>query len=249
MLKKIDYLNHYKYLIIYYIKIFSMSNNCDKEYSTDVNNENNENNENKSLNVDNIDDEIKELLKDENENLEDIINDTKKDIVEEPDIIEQPKISKNEIDNIMKQLKNMNPEKRNKLISEISKKNDINPEDMTFDPVSKKNYMRKRMKEKLHKKKMERSGKFIKDNYKKKIIEENKEKEKEKQKYEEEMKQIIERKAEAKRIKNRKKKFRAKLKKKLNNKINDNDDNNKLDNNCDNDYNNDNDNKLDNNNS
>ena len=92
-------------------------------------------------------DEIDELMK-ENED----------DIVEEPNLVNETRVSETEADQLLENIQKMNPDERNKLINLLAEKN-VNPEKLDFNNMSKESFFKMRLREKINQKKMGRMSK------------------------------------------------------------------------------------------
>lgn len=160
--------------------------------------------------VDISEEELNELLKDD-------LDDT--DIVEDPkDVVDTPELSQEELDKFLEMTKNMDRNEMNELISKLSRDNNINPEDLHFDPMSKKNYLKKKLNDKIKNKQLGRLTKTAKTNRVKEMMKKHEESKKEEEDKEEDKEENTDKEdsePSAKTLKNRKKRQRQREKLKL----------------------------------
>lgn len=97
-----------------------------------------------SINNDTVDDSDKPVITSTEEDKFD-------DIVQNSDIqdITAKTPSKEDLANLMKKIKNMRPQDRKQLLSNIASQNSINPNENEYSTMSKKNMLKMRMKNKL----------------------------------------------------------------------------------------------------
>jgi hypothetical protein len=109
--------------------------------------------------------ELKDLMKDSDSDVElDITHEDidallKDDVVHEPQVKPAEQLSKEDLSEVLEKFKQMHPHERNNLLSSISDKFKMNPEQKEYEEMSESNYVRLRLKQKIYEKRMMRAGK------------------------------------------------------------------------------------------
>ena len=77
------------------------------------------------------------------------VNDNCEDNTIDAEDINVPKINKNDLNNMLKQIQNMSTDQRNVFLQNIMKNNNINPNKKEFSSMSRREYQRMRLRKKL----------------------------------------------------------------------------------------------------
>lgn len=102
-----------------------------------------------------------ELSKDE---IDDLLKDDYENIVEEPQLVNKEKLDLSNNLNLLDQISKMNPQQRNNLINYLAQQN-INSDNLDFNSMSKEEYLRRRLKQRIGQLRVGRMSKSSRTNY------------------------------------------------------------------------------------